>query len=345
MRRHKYLHVLIGLLLAGLGLYLFFRKAGDGDEAVLDTLVREIAGTSIIAVIICVVLTILPMWLRAVRLGIMLPDGLPPRNKRGLFAVCSISYMINNILPARVGEAARVFLLWRRNGYPVTVSVGALLLERALDIIVYLAFLFVPVLAIPSITESFHGVKGMHEGMMLVTWLSAAAFAVLVGLFLLYALRPGIFRSALGRLSKLLPVRFRAWAGKIGAELESSLGWIFSPRKAAAVVVLTVVTALCYAMMLPVLISDWSAFGPFEAVFGQAFAAFGAAIPLAPGGVGTLHAALLFGLASMGVDPGKARAVVVLYHGIQYVVITLLGLFMLLGAGVRFKDITEKSAP
>jgi hypothetical protein len=96
--------------------------------------------------------------------------------------------------------------------------------------------------------------------------------------------------------------------------------------------------------MLPILISDWSAFGLPEAVFGQAFAAFGAAIPLAPGGVGTLHAVLLQGLTAMGLDAGKARAVVVLYHGIQYAVITLMGLLLLAGAGVRMKDIAGKPA-
>ncbi|MCL2182696.1 MAG: flippase-like domain-containing protein [Chitinispirillia bacterium] len=361
--RSKLLHILIGLLLTGLGLYLFFRKAGEGDDAVLGTLMREIGSTNIAAVIACAVLTVIPMWLRAVRLGVMLPgdkplsgnnlgdlsidkDGLPnaaarpKRHKRGLFAVVTVSYMINNILPARIGEAARVFLLWRRNGFPITVSIGALLLERALDIVAYLSFLFLPVLLSPSIAASLRGVT---PAAMAVAWLAAAGFVFLAGLFTLYALLPRIFRSVFGRMTVFMPVRARAWAGKVGAELESSLDWVFSPRKASAVAALTLATGLCYAAMLPILIGDWTAFGYMEAVFCQSFAAFGASIPLAPGSVGTLHAVLLQGLTVTGIEAGKARAVVVLYHGIQYVVVTGLGLVLLFGLNIRIRDFVKKS--
>jgi len=350
--RNKYLHIIIGLLLAGAGLYIFFR----GDDAVLETLASEMAGTSAVSVAVCAALAIFSMWLRAVRLGIMLPDepppadgkpapaagGRPPRSKRGLFAITTVSYMINNILPARLGEAARVFLMWKRNGFPVTVCIGALILERALDTLAYLSFIFIPIWLSPQIAASL---RALNPAAPAVVWLAFAAFAAVAGMFALYALVPRLFRAAARRAAKLLPPKAGAAAGKIGEELESGLDWIFSPRKAVAVITLTWATAMCYAVMLPILIADWSAFGPLEAIFGQAFAAFGSAIPLAPGAVGTLHAVLLQGLAMMGVEVGKARAVVVLYHGLQYAVITLAGLMLLAGMGVKIKDITQKSEP
>ena len=325
-----------GLALAGAGLYVFFR----GDDTVFQTLLAEMSGTSAAAVAACLGLAVVSMWLRALRLSVMLPDATDggALHKRGLFAVTTVSFMINNILPARLGEAARVLLLWKRNGFPVAMSIGVLLLERALDVIVYLAFLFVPVLFSPALAASL---RGINPAVMAVIWFAFAAFAALIALFTLYAFMPQFFRKAAWRTGALLPAKAQAAAQKIGAELESSLGWIFSARKAAAVSALTVATCSCYAAMLTILVAEWNSFGILESMLAQAFAAFGSAIPLAPGSVGTLHAVLLEGLKIIGIEAGRARAVVVLYHGLQYVVITLLGLLLLAGMGLKFRDITK----
>jgi uncharacterized membrane protein YbhN (UPF0104 family) len=78
-----------------------------------------------------------------------------------------------------------------------------------------------------------------------------------------------------------------------------------------------------------------------DSLFAQAFAACGSAIPLAPGAVGTLHAVLLQGLVITGMEAGKARALVVLYHAVGYVALTTIGLVFFLTMNVKFKEITE----
>jgi uncharacterized protein (TIRG00374 family) len=355
--KSKIIKYAIGIALAALGLCLFFRKSGDGDEAVFQTLVREISNTSVASAAACAALALLAIWLRALRLRVMLPDAPPPRlpddpsfdiasvrptrHKRGLFAVITVSYMLNNLLPARLGEAARVLLLWKRNGFPATVCVGSLLLERALDILAYLSFLVLPALFSPKISAALLDANPIA---MLVIWLSAAAFAALAGLFSLYALIPRIFRGAAARVHVFLPLKIRATAGKIGADIESSLDWLFSARKAAAVALFTWATAFCYVAMAWLLVADFRAFGPLEAMFVQAFAAFGSAIPLAPGSIGTLHAVMLSGFTMAGVEAGKARAVTVLYHALQYVTVTVAGLLLLPVLGMKLRDITGKGS-
>ena len=353
--KSKIIKYAIGIALAAAGLCLFFRKSGDGDEAVFQTLAREISNTSIVSAILCAALALFGIWLRALRLRVMLPDAAPPRlpddpnfdvasvkptrHKRGLFAVITVSYMLNNLLPARLGEAARVLLLWKRNGFPATVCVGSLLLERALDILAYLSFLVLPALFSPAISAALLDANPVA---MFVIWLSAAAFAALAGLFTLYALIPRIFRGAAMRVGVFLPQKVREAAGRIGADIESCLDWLFSARKAACVALLTWATASCYAAMAALLVADPRAFGPLDAMFVQAFAAFGSAIPLAPGSIGTLHAVMLSGFTMVGVEAGKARAVTVLYHALQYVTITAAGLLLLPVLGMKIKDITGK---
>ena len=342
----KILKYVIGLLLAAIGLYIFFRGSGDGGESVYQALVGEISRSSPITAAVCAALALVAMWLRALRLRVILPDTLPAPplgvaasaidiavgrsapHKGGLFSVTMVMAMLNNVLPVRAGEAARVAILWKRNGFPIAVCIGSLLVEHALDIVAYLSFLFIPPIASPALLDNL---RGLHPAMIAAIWLSAAAFAALLGLFSLYALLPRIFRGAAARVGKYLPPKIRSAAWKFGAEVESNLDWTATPGKTAYVAALTYAIALCYSMMLFILVYDITPSGFINSLFSQAFAAFGAAIPLAPGSVGTLHAVLLQGMTITGCPPPKARAVIVVYHAVQYVVVTGVGLLCLLG--------------
>ena len=350
----KILKYIIGLLLAAIGLYIFFRGSGEGGESVYKAFAGEISRSNPTAVAACAVLAVFSMWLRALRLRVILPDTLPlpalqivntalevttnrpAPYKGGLFSITVISAMLNNVLPIRAGEAARVALLWKRNGFPVTVCIGSLLVERALDIIAYLSFLFIPPLMSPKI---LYKLQTLHPAMTAAIWLSAAAFAALVGLFALYALLPRIFRGVAARIGKYLPSKINSAAQRIGAEIESNLDWTATPGKAVYVACLTYAITLCYSSMLFILVSDITFSGLMNSLFSQAFAAFGAAIPLAPGSVGTLHAVLLQGMTITGCPAPKARAFIVIYHAVQYVAITGAGLLFMLKSKSKQKGI------
>jgi uncharacterized membrane protein YbhN (UPF0104 family) len=260
-------------------------------------------------------------------------------HKRGLFSIIAVSQMVNNILPARLGEVARAVLLWKRNGYPIATSVGSLVLERTLDSMAYLLFLFAPVFLVPGISASL---RGIHPAAMAVVWAAAAVFVICLAIFSLYALRPHWFKAVVLRVIALLPKKIGAPARKAGAEVRLSLDWIFSARKTACVVLLTAAVASCYACMIWALAPGVLGFS--DSVFAQAFAACGSAIPLAPGYVGTLHAVLLQGLEIVGMEIGKARALAVMYHALGYVPQTVMGLAFFATMHVKFRDITEAEA-
>lgn len=270
----------------------------------------------------------------------MLPENEAGAHKRGLFPIVTIAFMVNNILPARLGEAARVVLLWKRNGFPVATSIGSLILERLLDVMVYASFFFIPVFLSPQIAAKLQ--SEVHPAAMLVAAGAAAGFAAAAGLLFLYVLKPQWWRSAAGKFGGRLPSKISSKGASIGSQLQSNLDWAFSKRKVIKVTFLSYAVGFCYSAILFVLASQWKTFGILESMFGQAFASFGSAIPLAPGFVGTLHAALKMGLTLTGIDPGKAMAMAVLYHALPYVVTVAAGLFFLFSLNIKFKDITQK---
>jgi uncharacterized protein (TIRG00374 family) len=340
MKYSKVLQLSAGLVLAGAGLYIFFSRSGEGEEAILPSLVRELSNTSIAAIALCAGLSILTLWLRALRWHIMLPKCEEGSHKRGLFPIVTIGFMVNNILPARLGEAARVVLLWKRNGFPVATSIGSLILERLIDVMVFASFFFIPVFLSPKLAAKLQ--SDIHPAAMLVAIGVASLVASVIGLLFFYVLKPQWFRTNVGKIGKVLPSKISGKGQSIGAQLESNLDWAFSKRNVIKVALLSYAVAFCYSAMLLILASQWSTFGILESMFGQAFASFGAAIPLAPGFVGTLHAALKMGLTLTGIDPSKAMAMAVIYHALPYVTITAAGLFFLFSLNIKFKDITQK---
>jgi len=340
MKYSKILQLAAGLILAAAGLYIFFGKSGEGEEAILPSLMRELSTKSFSALALCAVLSIFVMWLRAVRWQIILPKCEDGAHKNELFHITTISFMMNNILPARLGEAARVVLLWKRNGFPVATSIGSLIVERILDMIVYTSFFFIPVFLSPALAAKLQ--NDIHPAAMLITIGMAALVVLTIGFMFFYVLKPQWFRAAVGRAGKILPSKISGKGQSIGTQLESNLDWTFSKRKVIAVAFLSYAVAFCYSTMLIVLASQWGTFGILESMFSQSFASLGAAIPLAPGYVGTLHAALKMGLTLTGIDPSKAMAMAVVYHALPFIVITAAGLFFLFSLNIKFKDITQK---
>ena len=61
---------------------------------------------------------------------------------RRLFPVVVIGYMGNNVYPARAGEVLRSYVLKRKEGVPVSVSLATVVLERLFDGLVMLLFVF-----------------------------------------------------------------------------------------------------------------------------------------------------------------------------------------------------------
>jgi glycosyltransferase 2 family protein len=309
-----------GVVIAGAGLYIFLRDVSPVQ------LCADLRHTPIWAVGGCIALTFLTLWLRTVRWNMILPKS-STASRKGLFGLVMIGFMVNNLLPARIGEAARMALLWKRNGFTVAESVGSVLLERILDSVAFLSFFFIPALMLPQ----------LHQMVPYAIPLACGTAAVL-GALLFYAFFPAQTRTISRTLLKLLPGRLRDKALKIGKELVSNLDWIFSPGKCLAIVALSIVIIACHPAMLMMLIHE-KIFGPLPGMFCAACAAIGAAIPLSPGYVGTLHAALKQGFEWCGIETNKAIAVATIYHAIGYITVTVTGLYFYLRMRISFKEI------
>ena len=102
--------------------------------------------------------------------------GLKDVSSARLFPVVVIGYMANDVLPARLGELARCFVLRRREGVPSSAALGSVLLERVMDGLTMLAFMAITLLLLPFSSALFQLMAIAGAGFGVAT----AGLAVLV---------------------------------------------------------------------------------------------------------------------------------------------------------------------
>ncbi len=120
--------------------------------------------------------------------GIKLPGFLK------LVEIVYISFFANAVVPAKLGDLYRAYLLRQEIGVSTTRSFGTVLAERLLDLIVLL------LLFIPAIIVSLH----THMPQQLLLSMELLLAAVIIGIVGLFVLR-----LAREPIAKLVPARFR----------------------------------------------------------------------------------------------------------------------------------------
>jgi uncharacterized protein (TIRG00374 family) len=267
----------------------------------------------------------LALWLigyvaRTVRWRTIL-TGAPAGSPIELFGVLMIGFATNNLLPARLGELARAYLLRRRTGLRKTFVLASIFLERIFDGLALVAIL----LALSALVR----LPGWGQEV------EVAATALFVGVavgvsVLLY--RHDLAARIVAYVARPLPSRLGTFVvGAFGAFVHG----LSSMRRPGVV-------AATAALSLAVWTLEWGAYAFVASAFNlglspvqlAAACAFlvvvvnlGIMLPAAPGYVGTFQFFAVAALAVWGVPRERALAVAIVAHLVQYVLVTAIGLY------------------
>jgi uncharacterized protein (TIRG00374 family) len=273
--------------------------------------------------------------LRAIRWGPLLRPALPASRFHSRFAATCIGFMVNNLLPARVGEFARAYALSRLEPVKVSASFGSLVVERMFDGIV-LALLLLVSLAWPG----FPDVSGRDFG-TIALWMAGIFMGAFV-LLLAMVIRPEASVRLFGRtVARILPEALRRPVVDTLAAFLDGLAALRDGRLVAEIAAWSVVTWLVGAA------SFWlgfMAFGihlPFvAALFVQGLIALAVALPSAPGYFGVFEAAAKVGLVrAWGVASAPALAFAIGFHIAGFIPVTIIGLYYLWRLGISWRDV------
>ena len=261
--------------------------------------------------------------IRGIRWHLILELASVEHHRVDALALTPVGYMGNNVLPARAGEILRMLLLKARSTASRREILGSIIAERVLDVAT-LAALF-------AVMTTF-GIAGAPTGrgtaLVAVSVLAAGA----LGTALLLALRrrgrferfAEIMRPFLLATKLLLCVK-GALLGLVTAAiwlLEGFLYWL-----------------VAQSLELPV--------NYLDAAYLVVLASIVAMVPAAPGYLGTVDAAIIFGLGAIGVKSGQALSFAILVRFVVFVPITVVGLLLMLfrygGLGkLRMRTVREE---
>lgn len=223
------------------------------------------------------------------------------------YGLTTVGYMGNNVLPARAGEALRVVLLSQRTGAGKRTVTGTIVAERVLDVIALGTILA----AVVTLTIKDRDVLPTEQPLLIGSVLVAV---VIVGIAGLEFLRR---RGSMVRVREFVRPLADAPRALVRKEGVLLLG---------ATYVLWLLEGAVYLAVAESVNLNISVSG---ALYLVALTNFVAALPAAPGSIGTFDAAVAFGARALG----GAGAVVVSYllmlRFVLYVPVTIVGLVVL----------------
>ncbi len=245
------------------------------------------------------------------------------------FTALIIGLFVNNVLPARIGELARGYVLSRKTGLSFTYTLSTVLADRFFDLVGLLAitFLFFPRHALPpAVSRAIYLLVGLLVvSITLMIVLSQRKFAGKVSEMLRKIKRP--FFS--GIAEKILEVqqnlkRINSPVNLAGLTLLSMMNW-FSMSVALYFVALSLGVSISFVYI------------PFVC----ALLNMGLTIPSSPGYIGVYQFLLVYLLSVFDVPRSEAFTVSVLFHASWYIPYNVLGAIMVIKEHVKIKDIKD----
>lgn len=269
--------------------------------------------------------TFLTYSLRAIRWRLLLlPLG--PVRWTTAFRTTVIGFALIFLLPGRVGEILRPYLLARHEGLKAPSTFATVIVERLLDV--------VTVLLLFALSLFLAGVDAGPQ-VRLVAVISAGVSVLALVLLCVFAGHPERLGRWAGQLSRWLPARIGALVSGLVQTFVEGLAVMRSPGHLAAAACWSVavwasiglgiwLTSLAFDLTL-------SFVGSFIVV---GYLAVGVSLPT-PGGAGGFHVLYKEALTTFfGADPAVAVAAATVLHAVSFVPVTILGLYFMWQEGL-----------
>jgi uncharacterized protein (TIRG00374 family) len=269
-------------------------------------------------------------WLRSMRWRLLLPEY--SVSTATLFRALVVGFTVNNLLPVRMGEVARAFLLSRWCRIPYGATLASLVIERILDglslsamLLLSLRFVEAPGYLVAASVLVAGGFCGGAVVLVLAAWRNSAIVTITE------------------RVTRPLPGRARELAMKLATSFARGLSLVRGRSRLVRLVALSLL-AWCFELSLFLVLMP--SFGipasvPLAFLVGSA-ANFATLVPSAPGYVGTFEAALTTVLRdTAGIENELALAYAFVVHATLFLPVVVLGTLVLWRSHMTFTQITH----
>ena len=328
-RLQRTLYAVVGLAISIVSVLLVLRAVD------LLAALAVLASASPVLLLAALAVSLVGLALRIAIWWVLLPprpDGSRVPIER-VAPVVLVGLLGNTVLPARLGEIVRAYLIQRRERVGMVGALASILLERIIDVAV------LAVLGFAAATAT--GVEQwIRQGM--------AILAAIGGLVVLLLAGPGLgpivrLLPAIGRIARLRPA-----VTAIQARLEAFAHWSGGRHRRPAIAVAALLAAAAWgtvaASFLLLAAAVGATLSPWEALLVMAVTVLATAIPSAPAYVGTFELAAVSIATALGVPAETALAFAILAHLLSLLPTLVGGPIALAYIGVGLRPLAEQAA-
>lgn len=283
---------LFGFIIAAFVVYIFI-KSFDLHEALAILSQAEWP-----FILLSAIVFYLSLPLRGWRWGSLLRPANIRINYISLSHYYLLSWFVNAILPARIGDIYRAYLLKKNREVPVSLSLGVIVSERVIDLGI------TAILVLISGTYFWSALRG-SDTIRYIGW-AIAVVAVICLLFTVLALY-------FGKLKRYLPQKWKEHANQF------SRGLFRKPVLLPLIIVMTATIWLSEALRLYFVF--WALnikAGFLTALFISQVSLILMSLPISPAGLGLVELLMLKLLASAGITASLAGAATIADRLISY---------------------------
>jgi uncharacterized protein (TIRG00374 family) len=321
----------VSLLVSALFLYLALRGLQ------FDVVFSAVKSANLVWLLAVVPIYFTSVWFRSLRWNYLLRPIKHIRTK-DVFPVVAIGYMGNNIFPARAGELLRSVVLKHRYEIPISASLASIIVERIIDGVVMLGFIFFNLTELNKLTDSSGFVGSIRS---LALWGSIAFIGALL-FFLLAAKFPQKTQAFIRWVAKIFPQKWQEKILNIGLRFTTGIEALNSWRSLAVVLGTSVViwlleTSVYWVVMraFPINVSF------FGLMLMNGILNLSTTLPSAPGYIGTFDAPGIALMSAYGVDKALAAGYTLVLHAALWLPVTLLGAYYFAREGLNWTNELE----
>jgi uncharacterized protein (TIRG00374 family) len=288
-------------------------------------------------ILLAVLCTFVSYFLRAVRWHFLLiPEKRIPLSS--LYSATIIGYMANNLLPARLGEFVRAFVLAQREGLQTPTVFASLVIDRLFDGFTVMLILLFTLFSL-QMPQGLAEAESVLRTGGIVTFVLYAAVVVFLFLLKSQTMRTLAWTAVLlkpfpqqlsDRIIPLLGsfiggIRLSSRGGHVAAVLFSSLAiWSFC-------IIPVDMVLQGFGIHLPVTAS----------MFILVLLVFAVMVPASPGFIGTYHYACFKGLSAFGIEESISVSIALVIHGISFFPVIVAGFYFLWKNKISLKSVRK----
>jgi hypothetical protein len=281
-------------------------------------------------------------YLRAVRWQIFM-DPIRHLPVKRLFPSMMIGFMGNSILPARLGEFIRPYVLGKKENISISATLATVVIERIFDGICLLFLLAIVLLFFaPKLATNTDVFISLPKIQVISYSFLAVNIAILIFLYLLKKY-PEKSVAVVKKIFGFLPTR---WLDKLAHLLLSFVAGLQFLHQPKQIILATLYSfAVWITVALEVLLIQYvfhlNTLPLSAPIFIMVIIAFGVMLPSAPAYIGPYHAACRGAMRLLGVDVNTAIGFSVILHASQVILVVIVGFYYLWKEGLKLSEVSN----